>query len=41
MSNEKIWPAMAKAYREAKGDLAERMLAALDAAQARSPHMMR
>jgi uncharacterized Ntn-hydrolase superfamily protein len=34
MSNDKVWPAMAKAYRETKGDLAERMLAALDAAQA-------
>lgn len=34
MENDKVWPAMAKAYREAKGDLAERMLAALDAAQA-------
>ena len=34
MSNDKVWPAMAKAYQEAKGDLAERMLAALDAAQA-------
>src|SRR5712692_3887575 len=33
MLNDKVWPAMAKAYREAKGDLAERMLAALDAAQ--------
>lgn len=33
MSNERIWPAMAKAYQEATGDLAERMLAALDAAQ--------
>jgi len=33
MENDKVWPAMAKAYREAKGDLAERMLAALDAAQ--------
>ncbi|MCI4397726.1 MAG: DUF1028 domain-containing protein [Acidobacteria bacterium] len=33
MENAKVWPAMAKAYREAKGDLAERMLAALDAAQ--------
>jgi len=33
MSNDKIWPAMAKAYSEAKGDLAERLLAALDAAQ--------
>jgi uncharacterized Ntn-hydrolase superfamily protein len=34
MLNDKVWPAMAKAYREASGDLAERMLAALDAAQA-------
>jgi uncharacterized Ntn-hydrolase superfamily protein len=34
MSNDKIWPAMAKAYEETKGDLATRMLAALDAAQA-------
>jgi uncharacterized Ntn-hydrolase superfamily protein len=34
MSNDKVWPAMAKAYEEAKGDLATRMLAALDAAQA-------
>lgn len=33
MANDKVWPAMAKAYAEAKGDLAERMLAALDAAQ--------
>jgi uncharacterized Ntn-hydrolase superfamily protein len=33
MANEKVWPAMAKAYAETKGDLAERMLAALDAAQ--------
>lgn len=33
MGNDKVWPAMAKAYRETKGDLAERMLAALDAAQ--------
>lgn len=33
MLNDKIWSAMAKAYREAKGDLAERLLAALDAAQ--------
>ena len=33
MSNDKIWPAMAKAYAEAKGDLADRLLAALDAAQ--------
>jgi len=34
MENDKVWPAMAKAYSESKGDLAERMLAALDAAQA-------
>ena len=34
MSNDKVWPAMAEAYQESKGDLAERMLAALDAAQA-------
>ena len=33
MLNDNIWPAMAKAYRETHGDLAERMLAALDAAQ--------
>jgi len=33
MSNATIWPAMAKAYRHAKGDLAARMLAALEAAQ--------
>lgn len=33
MLNENIWPAMARAYRETKGDLADRMLAALDAAQ--------
>jgi uncharacterized Ntn-hydrolase superfamily protein len=34
MASDKVWPAMDKAYRETKGDLAERMLAALDAAQA-------
>lgn len=34
MENEKVWPAMAKAFEQARGDLAERMLAALDAAQA-------
>src|SRR4051812_3039880 len=34
MSNDNIWPAMAKAYEETKGDLAARLLAALDAAQA-------
>lgn len=33
MLNEKVWPAMAQAFETAKGDLAERMLAALDAAQ--------
>jgi uncharacterized Ntn-hydrolase superfamily protein len=34
MSNDRIWPAMAQAFQSAKGDLADRMLAALDAAQA-------
>jgi len=34
MLNEKVWPAMARAFENAKGDLADRMLAALDAAQA-------
>ena len=34
MDNDNIWPAMAKAFESAKGDLAERMLQALDAAQA-------
>jgi uncharacterized Ntn-hydrolase superfamily protein len=34
MASDKVWPAMAKAYSESRGDLAERMLAALDAAQA-------
>jgi uncharacterized Ntn-hydrolase superfamily protein len=34
MLNDKIWPAMARAFETTKGDLAERMLAALDAAQA-------
>ena len=34
MSNDTIWPAMAKAFQETKGDLADRMMAALDAAQA-------
>jgi len=33
MLNDNVWPAMARAYRESRGDLAERMLAALDAAQ--------
>ena len=34
MANESVWPAMSRAFESAKGDLAERMLAALDAAQA-------
>jgi len=34
MASDRVWPAMAKAFEEAKGDLADRMLAALDAAQA-------
>ncbi|HEY5920436.1 MAG TPA: DUF1028 domain-containing protein [Kofleriaceae bacterium] len=34
MSNDKVVPAMAQAYETTKGDLADRMLAALDAAQA-------
>jgi uncharacterized Ntn-hydrolase superfamily protein len=34
MLNERVWPAMADAFRQTKGDLAERMMAALDAAQA-------
>jgi len=34
MLNDKVWPAMDKAYREAKGGLADRIMAALDAAQA-------
>lgn len=34
MLSDKVWPAMAKAFENTKGDLAERMLAALDAAQA-------
>lgn len=34
MLNDRVWPAMAKAFESAKGDLAERMLAALDAAEA-------
>ncbi len=34
MANKDVWPAMARAYREAQGDLTERLLAALDAAQA-------
>jgi uncharacterized Ntn-hydrolase superfamily protein len=34
MKNARVWPAMARAFESAKGDLAERMLAALDAAEA-------
>lgn len=34
MLNDKIWPAMAKAFSTAKGNLAERMMLALEAAQA-------
>ena len=33
MANSNIWPAMAKAFESAQGSLAERMLAALEAAQ--------
>ena len=34
MLNDKVWPAMAAAFERTRGDLADRMLAALDAAQA-------
>ena len=34
MLNDKVWPAMARAFESAKGDLAEKMMAALEAAQA-------
>jgi uncharacterized Ntn-hydrolase superfamily protein len=34
MLNDTVWPAMARAFESAPGDLADRMLAALDAAQA-------
>jgi uncharacterized Ntn-hydrolase superfamily protein len=33
MLNDKVWPAMAKAFKETKGELAERMLASLQAGQ--------
>ena len=33
MANPKVWPAMAQAYREAEGNLAERLLVALEAGQ--------
>jgi uncharacterized Ntn-hydrolase superfamily protein len=34
MEKDTVWPAMARAYEAAKGDLADRLLAALDAAEA-------
>jgi uncharacterized Ntn-hydrolase superfamily protein len=34
MDKDTVWPAMAKAFRETKGDLAARMMAALEAAEA-------
>ncbi len=34
MANDKVWPAMSAAFEKAKGDLAERMLQALEAGQA-------
>ena len=34
MLNDKVWPTMAKAFESAQGDLAARLLAALEAAQA-------
>jgi uncharacterized Ntn-hydrolase superfamily protein len=34
MTTEKIWPAMAQAYEQTRGELVDRLLAALDAAQA-------
>lgn len=33
MANDRVWPAMAEAYRRAQGDLPERLLQALEAAQ--------
>lgn len=33
MRNDEVWPAMAKAFRDAEGDLAERMLMALEAGE--------
>ncbi len=33
MTDETVWPAMAAAYRAARGDLADRLVAALEAAQ--------
>lgn len=34
MRDDRVWPAMAEAFRAAEGDLAERMMRALEAAQA-------
>lgn len=34
MLNDKVWPAMARAYREAKGPMPDRLLVALEAAEA-------
>ncbi|MGA9769261.1 MAG: DUF1028 domain-containing protein [Blastocatellia bacterium] len=34
MLNDRVWPAMAQAFEKTKGDLAERMMAALEAGQA-------
>lgn len=34
MANDRVWPAMARAFQQARGDLADRLLAALEAAQA-------
>lgn len=34
MASDRVWPAMASAYESTRGDLAEKLLAALDAAQA-------
>src|SRR5690606_17292876 len=34
MANDRVWPAMAEAYEKTGGDLADRLLAALDAAEA-------
>ena len=34
MESDEVWPAMARAYEQSEGDLADRLLAALDAAQA-------
>jgi len=33
MANDKVWPAMKEAFEQAKGDLAERMMQALEAAE--------